>query len=203
MIAGFGEIAERLRRSTVHVGAGGGSSGSGVVWDHAGTVITNAHVARSPSARVTLFDGRSYPARVRLWDGQRDLAVLQIDARDLTPIEVADSSKLCPGEIVIAVGNPMGFTGALTTGVVHTVGPVAGVTRKPFVQASVRLAPGNSGGPLADSRGRLVGINTMVAFPGGGRGMAYSGGVNATMALAVPSNAVRAFLAQTPGTRKV
>jgi serine protease Do len=85
-----------------------------------------------------------------------------------------------PGEVVIAVGNPLGVVGALTTGVVHAVGGL-------WVQAAVRLAPGNSGGPLADAQGRVIGLNTMIA----------SGG----LALAVPSNAVLAFLKRGSGPR--
>src|SRR4029077_6051213 len=94
---------------------------------------------------------------------------------------VADSSKVRAGELVIAVGNPMGFVGALTTGVVHSVGalPLRGLGAQSWVPASVRLAPGHSGGPLADAQGRVIGINTMVA----GR-----------VALAIPSNTVRRFV---------
>ena len=85
-----------------------------------------------------------------------------------------------PGEIVIAIGNPLGFVGALTTGVIFSIGPVPGLGPQSWVQATVRLAPGNSGGPLADAQGRVIGINTMVA-----------GG----LALAVSSAAVAKFLA--------
>jgi serine protease Do len=84
-----------------------------------------------------------------------------------------------PGELAIAIGNPLGFVGALATGVIHAVGPLGGLGRRSWVQADVRLAPGNSGGPLADAHGRVIGINTMVA-----------GG----LALAIPSNSVREFL---------
>jgi serine protease Do len=91
----------------------------------------------------------------------------------------ADSSQVRPGELAIAIGNPMGFVGALATGVIYGVGPIRHLGSQAWVQADVRLAPGNSGGPLADARGRIVGINTMVA----GR-----------LALAIPSNAVRDFL---------
>jgi serine protease Do len=83
--------------------------------------------------------------------------------------------------LAVAVGNPLGFTGALTTGVVHAVGPFAGLGgKRRWVQAGVRLAPGNSGGPLADAEGRLIGINTMVTSTG--------------IALAVPASAVAAFV---------
>jgi serine protease Do len=93
---------------------------------------------------------------------------------------VADSARIRAGELAIAIGNPLGFLGALTTGVIHAVGPLPGGGSEPWVQADVRLAPGNSGGPLADARGRVIGINTMVA----GR-----------LALAIPGNTVREFLA--------
>ncbi len=91
----------------------------------------------------------------------------------------ADSSRVRPGELAIAIGNPLGFVGALTTGVIHAVGPLAGLGPQSWVQAGVRLAPGNSGGPLADAAGRVIGINTMVA---------------GQLALAIPSNVVADFL---------
>ncbi len=184
----FGEMAEELRRSTVQIAAGhrredGG--GSGVVWDSAGLILTNAHVAQGRSAQVELWDGRSYHAEVESRDDRRDLAALRIDARGLTAARQGDSAALRPGEMVIAVGNPFGFTGALTTGVVHAVGPLRGLGRRSWVQADVRLAPGNSGGPLADSQGRVVGLNTMIVAGG--------------LALAVPSNTVAEFLKRGPG----
>ena len=182
-ITGFGEIAERLRRSTVLVQPGGRGSGSGVIWSTNGTVITNAHVARRGQATIQLWDGRELSASIVSRDPGRDLAALHVDAPNLPPAAVADSSQLRPGELAIAIGNPLGFVGALTTGVVHAVGPLRGLGSQTWVQADVRLAPGNSGGPLADASGRVIGINTMVA----GR-----------LALAIPSNAVSAFLSSEP-----
>jgi len=176
---GFGEIAEELRRSTVLIHAGARGNGSGVIWTADGTIVTNAHVARRSGLRVQLWDGRELPTEVVSRDARRDLAALHIRADDLPAARAADSSQLRPGELAIAIGNPMGFVGALTTGVIHAVGPLRGLGAHSWVQASVRLAPGNSGGPLADAQGRVIGINTMVA----GR-----------LALAVPSNAVRHFL---------
>jgi serine protease Do len=178
-IPGFGEIAEVLRRSTVLIHAGPRGNGSGVIWTSDGTIVTNAHVARRPGLRVQLWDGRELPAEVVSRDAQRDLAALHLRADDLPAAPTADSSQLRPGELAIAIGNPLGFVGALTTGVIHAVGPLRGLSGQSWVQASVRLAPGNSGGPLANAQGRVIGINTMVA----GR-----------LALAIPSNAVRHFL---------
>jgi serine protease Do len=182
-IPGFGEIAEQLRRSTVLVHSGGRGSGSGVIWSSDGLLMTNAHVVRTARPAVQLWDGREFEASVESRDPWRDLAQLRIDAASLPAASVADSSELRPGELAIAVGNPMGFVGALATGVIHGVGPLRGLGPHSWVQAEVRLAPGNSGGPLADARGRVVGINTMVA----GR-----------LALAIPSNAVRDFLSAAP-----
>ncbi len=180
---GFGDVAEQLRRSTVRVLSGRHGeqgSGSGVIWTSDGTVITNAHVARDRAMQVELWDGRSFPAEVESRDDRRDLAKLKLKTFGLPAAPTRDSSSLRPGELVLAVGNPLGFIGALTTGVVHALGPVQGLGRKPWVQAAIRLAPGNSGGPLADAQGRVVGINTMI----------IAGGV----ALAVPGNAAVDFL---------
>src|SRR5207248_2457513 len=105
---------------------------------------------------------------------------------DVVPVELRTSS-LNPGELVVAVGNPLGFTGALTTGVVHSVGVIAGLGSRPWVQATVRLAPGNSGGPLADAAGRLVGINTMV--------------VSGAIALAIPGSIAADFVKNGAGPR--
>jgi serine protease Do len=178
-IAGLGEIAERVRRFTVLVQPGGRGSGSGVVWSSDGLIITNAHVAQGRRPSVTLWDGREFRAEVTERDPRRDLAALHIAVDDLVAASPADSTKVRPGELAIAVGNPLGFVGALTTGVVHAVAPLRGLGTRPWVQADVRLAPGNSGGPLADVQGRVIGINTMVA----GR-----------LSLAIPSNEVAQFL---------
>ena len=182
-IQGFGEIAEQLRRSTVLVSPGGRGNGSGVIWSADGVIVTNAHVARASQMRIQLWDGREFDAALVSRDTRRDLAELRVSAANLPAAAAADSSQVRPGELAIAIGNPLGFVGALTTGVIHAVAPLRRFGPQPWVQADVRLAPGNSGGPLADARGRVIGINTMVA----GR-----------LALAVPSNAVTDFLAADP-----
>ncbi len=186
---GIGETGEKLRRSTVQVWNGGGpsrsrSSGSGVIWDSSGAIVTNAHVVRSGDITVELWDGRTAPARLDRRDDWRDLAILRIETDRLDPGAFGDSSRVRAGELVIAVGNPMGFTGALSTGIVHGVGPVPGMGGQPFIQTTVRLAPGNSGGPLADAAGNVIGINAAIV----------SGGLG----LAVPVNAVRRLLTAGP-----
>lgn len=182
-ITGLGEIAEQLRRSTVLIHNGGRGNGSGVIWSSDGVIVTNAHVALSRRLIVQLWDGREFSACVASRETQRDLAELRIDAMNLPAAVAANSATVRPGEIAIAIGNPLGFVGALTTGVVHGVGPLRGLGPDSWIQAGVRLAPGNSGGPLADARGHVIGINTMVA----GR-----------LALAIPSNAVKGFLSAEP-----
>jgi serine protease Do len=182
-VPGFGEIAEQLRRSTVLIHSGGRGCGSGVIWSSDGLLVTNAHVVRGAHPIVQLWDGREFAAVTQRRDTSSDLAQLRIDATNLPAAIPADSSHVRPGELVIAIGNPLGFVGALATGVIHGVSPIRRLGARPWIQADVRLAPGNSGGPLADARGRIVGINTLVA----GR-----------LALAIPSNIVSDFLAAAP-----
>jgi len=181
--ASIGEIAEKLRRSTVMVQPGQRGNGSGVIWSSNGLVVTNAHVALTSQAEIRLWDGRSFRGEVEMRDPRRDLAALRIAADDL-PAATPANSSIRPGEIAIAIGNPLGFVGALTTGVVQAVGPLHGLGSRSWVQSDVRLAPGHSGGPLADAQGRVIGINTMIA----GR-----------LALAIPSNTVLSFLAGEAG----
>jgi serine protease Do len=172
-------VVERIRRSTVEVRTRRArESGSGIIWDSGGTVITNAHVARVRELRVTLADGRRFDAEVIAHDPSRDLAALKVDRDGLPAAEIGNSDALRPGEFVLAVGSPLGDIGAAAAGVVRRRA-VHGPHGRRWIEADVRLAPGNSGGPLADAMGRVVGVNTMIA----------SG-----LALAVPSKAVTRFL---------
>ena len=128
---GIGEVGELLRRSTVHVRGADPrrqSAGSGVIWDSAGTIVTNAHVVGEGTHLVELWDGRSFPAEIQARDDARDLAKLKLSTTS-TPAASPRTTPVKPGELVIAVGNPLGFTGALTTGVVHAVGPFSGFGR--------------------------------------------------------------------------
>jgi len=175
--SGFVEIAERLRRSSVLIGDRGGRGGSGVIWKsgaNKSVIITNAHVVKDRRARVTLPDGQTSEGRVTNSDARRDLAALTIEKGGLPVATIGDSDALRVGELVFAVGNPLGLVGAIAVGIVHANG-------KQWVGADVRLAPGNSGGMLADAEGRVVGINSMTAN---------------NLAFAVPSNAVKRFLAR-------
>ncbi len=177
--ANFGEIAEKLRRSTVQVNAGRRGQGSGLIVDPAGVIVTNAHVAVSAPLEIELWNGTRAQATLSSRDATRDVAILRVALTGLPAARLADSDQLRVGELVIAIGNPLGFTGALTTGIVHAVGRVPSLGPMKWIQADVRLAPGNSGGPLANARGQVVGINTMVA---------------AGIGLAVPSNTISRLL---------
>jgi serine protease Do len=120
--------------------------------------LTNAHVARTAEAEVELWDGRRFGARVVARDPRRDLATMRMTGapRDLAPALPGNSTSLKAGELVIAIGNPLGFAGALSTGVIHSV-------TSRWIRADVQLAPGNSGGPLANAQGEVIGINTAIS----------------------------------------
>ncbi len=192
----FADVAARLRQSTVQVRGQGPGGGSGIIWSADGLIVTNAHVARETTAIVELADGQSYPARMLARDTERDLALLKIDAYDLPAVTVGDARDLRVGQLVLAVGNPLGVVGAVSIGIIHSTrasdpdrpvvdqptaqpsprrahgeggrsGPSA--NHQEWVAADISLAPGNSGGPLADASGRVLGVNSMIA---GGLGLA-------------------------------
>jgi len=174
--AALADVAARLRRVTVRVRNGGAGEGAGVIW-RAGLVVTNAHVARE-RALVALGDGRRFEARALAWDERRDLAALVIPARDLPAADRRDSRTVRVGELALGVGHPLGVPGALSAGVVHSV---LTSPARALIRADLRLAPGNSGGPLADAAGCVMGINAMIA-----------GG----LALAVATETIERFLAE-------
>lgn len=157
-------VADGLRAVTAHLrtrsrGGREMGNGAGVVWRSDGLIVTNAHVARGPRVRVELADGREWDGEVTARDEQRDLAAVRVNGDVLPAAEPADPSRLRAGQIVLAVGSPFGLVGALAVGVLHGA-PRSG--SDPWVRADVRLFPGNSGGPLADTCGRVIGINSMV-----------------------------------------
>lgn len=204
-------LAAEVRASVARAQVGRRGIGTAIIWetgapDASGeveaTVITNAHVVaagRSESLTLRLHDGREIEARLVALDPEHDLAALRARGRDLRPAAIGDSSALRVGELVLAIGNPFGIEGAVTTGVVAAQAPadpdldlepalpdeygqersIQRFSRINLVQADIHLYPGNSGGPLLDARGRVIGVNSMV---GGGLGFA------------IPSNTVRRFL---------
>jgi serine protease Do len=159
------EVAQKVRKITVKVRGSSFGNGSGVIWQSSpflrGTeggslIITNAHVATSRRAIVELWDGRLYEAVRTDIDPSKDLAALLIPATNLPSAIIANSDALRAGELVLAVGNPFADKGATTVGIIHA-------NYQNVVMADIRLFPGNSGGALADCRGYVIGINTMIA----------------------------------------
>jgi len=149
--------------------------GSGVVISGDGFILTSAHVVeRTRRVRASFVDGSEFDAEVVGSDPLSDLAVLRADADDLTPAELGDAAELRVGQLVVAIGNPHGFAGSVTAGVVSALGrslpTQAGRVVDNVIQTDAALNPGNSGGALADGRARVVGINTAVA--GFGLGLA-------------------------------
>ncbi len=172
-------VAERLTPSVAHLavsrrtrrGRSAEGAGSGVAISSDGYMLTSAHViAGARGASATFSDGRELSAEVEGSDPLSDLAVVRVDARDLVPAQLGDADELRVGQLVVAIGSPMGLAGTVTAGVVSALGrslPTQSGSAvrlvENVIQTDAALNPGNSGGALADGLGRVVGINTAVA----------------------------------------
>jgi serine protease Do len=176
-------VAQRLRSTVVTIRIGREGSGSGVIWPSQGLIITNNHVARTDRVDVVFPDGELAGGEVIGRDQENDLAALAVERPGQIAAPVADSGQVRVGQLVIAMGHPLGVEHALTIGIVSGL-PEPDDPRD-MIRADILLNPGNSGGPLADVQGRIIGINAMVVGPG--------------VALAVPSHVVVAFLARASG----
>jgi len=190
--SGLEEMIEQAQASVVQVRRGDRGAGTGVIWKTNGGIITNHHVIAHTGSKilVELRDGRALEARIVDSDPTLDVALLNVPADDLTAVPFADSSKLRVGELVFAIGHPWGQRGVVTAGIVSALSKVKmrnSNRQLEYIKSDVRLAPGNSGGPLLNAQGHVIGINAMI--------------MGGDLSVAIPSNVVSTWVAQLPHAR--
>jgi serine protease Do len=193
-------IARQVSPAVVSVAQDEGGSGSGVIVRPDGVVLTNAHVVgMSRTVRVGLADGRRVEGRVIGRDPSLDVAVVRIDAPNAPVAPIGDSDRLEVGQTAIAIGNPLGLERTVTTGVISAVNrSPRGISLDGLIQTDAAISPGNSGGPLLDSRGRVIGINTAVLRAPGAQGLGFAVPINLAQNVAeqilATGRVVRSFL---------
>ncbi|MBO9542470.1 trypsin-like peptidase domain-containing protein [bacterium] len=167
--------------------------GSGFIVDPSGIVVTNHHVVRNATRlTVTLNDGRKLPGRIVGRDPATDIAVVQIEGKDLPTLSLGDSHHLRVGEWVVAIGSPLGLSKTVTAGIISALNRDVSISeRVSFIQTDAAINPGNSGGPLIDMDGRVIGVNTAIAAQAQGIGFA------------IPADTVRAIVEQLRAKGKV
>ena len=158
------DLVRRLEAGLVVVHGHRDGAGAGIIWSPDGLILTNAHVVGRGAPRVVLHDDREFEARLVSRDPEVDLALMEIEARDLPAVRPAESLPHV-GEMVFAVGHPWGQRGYVSSGIVSAIGAARTRGRRgslPVIRSDVPLAPGNSGGPLVNAAGEVVGINAMI-----------------------------------------
>ena len=179
------ETIETVKRSLVIVHNGREGAGAGVVWRQGGYIVTNFHVVARGKKGVTLMNGEECTAEIIAQAPEIDLALLRVNRPDLPAAEIADSRALRVGQIALAIGHPWRQPAVVTGGVISSLGNVAVKGRRqavPVIRTDAGLAPGNSGGPLLDAGGGIIGINTMI--------------IGGDLGVAIPSEVVQDFVSE-------
>jgi len=181
----FVNVVERVKGSLVAVHNGRRGVGAGVVWRAGGYIITNFHVAGKGKLQVSLADGSSWSAQRVAGDPHIDLMLLKVEATQLAVALIAEADELRIGQLIFAIGHPWGQRNVVTAGIISGRGTALRDDNKspvPVIRTDARLAPGNSGGPLVNASGAVIGINTMV--------------VGGDLGVAIPSQVVSTFVEQ-------
>ena len=178
-------LVSRIRRVVVEIRSPAGG-GAAIIWGGTGLVVTNAHCVRKNASVAIEVNGQSHAAESIAFAHEHDLALIHAPTVDGPAVELRDIDTLQPGELVFAYGHPLGVSHSLAMGALHGVVRDKRTSAPRFIAADIRLAPGNSGGPLVDAQGRLVGVNSMIV---GGLGVA------------IPATVVQSFVARVTNVR--
>jgi serine protease Do len=182
-------IYQRVFQSLVIIHNGRHGAGAGLIWRQAGSIVTNYHVIRRGTPRVSDMDGHEYPAEVIARDKQHDLALLKIDSPEaLLPAPLANSRSLRVGQFALAIGHPWGQIGSVSAGIITSLGSLPLRWRRrsiDVIRTDAGLAPGSSGGPLLNAKGGVIGINSMI--------------MGGDLGVAIPSHVVDDFVSKEVG----
>jgi serine protease Do len=174
------DVTEQVKSSLVQISNNHQGMGSGIIVADDGLILTNAHVVRERSLQVELPDHQRLPASLLMHDRERDLALLKVEAGGLTAILLGDEAQPHAGQLVLALGHPWGIPGVVTSGIIIGGGTSLPGMEQEWLAVNLRVRPGNSGGPLVDGHGRLLGMNTVMA--------------GSEVGLAIPVGIIRRFL---------
>jgi serine protease Do len=174
------DVTEQVKSSLVQISNNHQGMGAGIIVADDGLILTNAHVVRKRSLQVELPDHQRLPASLLMHDRERDLALLKVEAGGLTAILLGDEAQPHAGQLVLALGHPWGIPGVVTSGIIIGGGTSLPGMEQEWLAVNLRVRPGNSGGPLVDGHGRLLGMNTVMA--------------GSEVGLAIPVGIIRRFL---------
>jgi serine protease Do len=174
------DVTEQVKSSLVQISNNHQGMGAGIIVADDGLILTNAHVVRERSLQVELPDHQRLPASLLMHDRERDLALLKVEAGGLTAILLGDEAQPHAGQLVLALGHPWGIPGVVTSGIIIGGGTSLPGMEQEWLAVNLRVRPGNSGGPLVDGHGRLLGMNTVMA--------------GSEVGLAIPVGIIRRFL---------